>query len=275
MFFIQSKTTSLNSSVSELSIADAILQEEAGEEEGQMQTKDLQEESSKGKIRGSLNLKYLLAGGNLFTVLNIFFLFILAQVAASAVDYFVSYWTKIEEFRNVTSIGNDTIVIADKTGSEWSTDLCIYIYSGLIVALFVIALTRSMLFYKLAMWSSENLHNTMFDRVISTSMRFFDTNPSGRILNRFSKDMGNIDEWLPKTILDAGQILLIMAGSLVLVALVNPYFLILVAIISVFFLLLRNVFLKSSKNIKRLEGISKFTRSEFLIYHTKQFLKTF
>lgn len=243
--------------MSELSIADAITREEAEEDDGQMQTKDLQEESSKGKIRGSLNLHYLLAGGNLFTVSNIFFLFILAQVAASAVDWFVSYWTKIEEFRNVTSIGNDTIVIVDKTGSEWTTEFCIYVYSGLVVALFVVALTRSMLFYKLAMWSSENLHNTMFDRVIGTSMRFFDTNPSGRILNRFSKDMGNIDEWLPKTILDAGQILLIMAGSLVLVALVNPYFLILVAIISVFFLLLRNVFLKSSKNIKRLEGISK------------------
>lgn len=37
----------------------------------------------------------------------------------------------------------------------------------------------------------------MFNGIISTSMRFFDTNPSGRILNRFSKDMGATDEFLP------------------------------------------------------------------------------
>lgn len=216
-----------------------------------MQTKDLQEESSEGKIVGSLNLQYLFAGGNLFTVTSVFLLFIVAQVAASGVDYFVSYWTSIEESRNATNTENGS------DGSQWSTNFCIYIYSALIVALFGIALVRSMLFYKLAMWCSENLHNTMFDRVIGTSMRFFDTNPSGRILNRFSKDIGNIDEWLPKTMLDAAQILLISAGSVVLVGIVNNYFLVLVAVISIFFLLLRYIFLKSSKNIKRLEGISK------------------
>lgn len=49
-----------------------------------------------------------------------------------------------------------------------------------------------------------------------------------------------------------------MVGALVLVAIINPYFLIMVAIIGTLFLLMRHVFLKSSKNIKRLEGISKY-----------------
>lgn len=53
------------------------------------------------------------------------------------------------------------------------------------------------------------------------------------------------------------QIILLMGGSLILVTVVNPYFLIMVTIMSVLFLLWRMVFLKSSKNIKRLEGISK------------------
>lgn len=54
-----------------------------------------------------------------------------------------------------------------------------------------------------------------------------------------------------------------MAGSLVLVAVVNPQFLILVGITGIFFLLLRHVFLRSSKNIKRLEGISKLKTTLF------------
>lgn len=166
----------------------------------------MQEESSKGKVHGSLALKYLLAGGNLCLVSFVILLFLIAQFFASASDYFVSFWVNIEEFRNVTLISNDTTVTINKAGPNWSTDLCIYIYSALIVLLFIFTLLRSMLFYQLAMWSSKALHNSMFDSIISTTMRFFDTNPSGRILNRFSKDMGSIDEWLPKTILDAGQV---------------------------------------------------------------------
>lgn len=51
-----------------------------------------------------------------------------------------------------------------------------------------------------------------------------------------------------------------MVGALVLVAVVNPYFLIMVGIIGTLFLFMRHVFLKSSKNIKRLEGISEYYR---------------
>lgn len=170
----------------------------------------MQEASSKGKVHGSLGFRYLHAGGNICTVLTVTFLFLLAQTFASAVDYFVSFWTNIEESRNVTlPFINDTDVQVDrlnKKDPEFTSELCIYIYTGLIVGLFFIALCRSVLFYKLAMWSSKSLHNSMFLNVINAPMRFFDTNPSGRILNRFSKDIGNIDELLPKTVLDAGQV---------------------------------------------------------------------
>lgn len=190
-----------------MSIADSLLLEE--EDEHELKAKDLQEESSKGKVHGSLTLKYLLAGGNLCLVSFVILLFLIAQVLASAVDYFVSLWINIEEFRNVTIIGNDTIATINKAEADWSTDLCIYIYSALIVSLFVFTLFRSMLFYQLSLWSSKALHNSMFESIINTTMRFFDTNPSGRILNRFSKDLGSIDEWLPKTILDAAQVRLV------------------------------------------------------------------
>lgn len=56
------------------------------------------------------------------------------------------------------------------------------------------------------MRSSIKLHNLMFSNIMSATMRFFDTNPSGRILNRFSKDMGIVDEILPRMILDSMQV---------------------------------------------------------------------
>lgn len=104
----------------------------------------------------------------------------------------------------MTSSSNDTVVAEPKDVPD--TETCIYVYTGLIVGLFVVALARSLLFYKLAMWSSQALHDMLFNNIIRATMRFFDTNPSGRILNRFSKDIGGIDELLPKVILDTGQV---------------------------------------------------------------------
>lgn len=104
---------------------------------------------------------------------------------------------------------------------------------------------------------SQKLHDMAFSALIRTGMRFFDTNPSGRILNRFSKDIGAIDELLPKAILDAGQICLMMVGSLIVSCAVNPLFLIPIVFLGTVFYWIRKVYLKTSKNIKRMEGMSK------------------
>lgn len=196
----------MTSARSESSIIESLLLEDDEAEEAQVNAKDYQEASSKGKVKGSIGLQYLLAGGNVCFVALVLTLYVLAQVAASGVDYFVSYWTYLEELpkerSNETPLNGDTKI----ESVQFSRETCLYIYAGLIVSLFFIALARSMLFYKLAMWSSQELHDSMFMNIIYSPMRFFDTNPSGRILNRFSKDIGATDELLPKAILDAGQV---------------------------------------------------------------------
>lgn len=208
LIYFQSRKSSLASAVSDLSLPDSILREEVAEEEEEpeeIKMKDMQEDSSKDKIHGSIFWKYLFAGGNFCFVFFVSILYALSQVMASGVDYFVSYWINIEEFRNVTNVKTAEGVTVKRT-AEWSTELCLYVYGGALTLLFIIALARSMLFYKLAMISSQKLHDSMFTSILKAPMRFFDTNPSGRILNRFSKDMGAVDELLPKVILDAGQV---------------------------------------------------------------------
>ncbi|KAI2474047.1 ATP-binding cassette sub-family C member 4 [Diabrotica virgifera virgifera] len=260
---IRSRKDSLASIVSELSIADTLIsndidfEEEEAEKQLEFDVKDLQEQSSKGKVGGSLLFKYMLAGSNSFAVLICVILYLGTQLAASGVDYWVSYWVNVEEFRSSSESSNSTTPTFIIPSIELTTNNCLYIYGFLLGALFVLAMTRSFFFYKLAMWSSKKLHATIFDNIVTATMRFFDTNPGGRILNRFSKDMGCVDELLPKAILDSSQMLLSMCGSLLLIVVVNPYFLILIGALSVVFGFMRHVYLKSSKNIKRLEGIMR------------------
>ena len=54
------------------------------------------------------------------------------------------------------------------------------------------------LFYYTMLQASRRLHNRMLHRVMYSPMYFFDTNPSGRILNRFSTDLIFLDEMLPE-----------------------------------------------------------------------------
>lgn len=145
-----------------------------------------------------------------------------------------------------------------------STDTCIYIHGGLMAGLFIFALTRSLTFYTICVRASQRLHDNMFKGLISTSMRFFDTNPSGRILNRFSKDMGATDEFLPKAVLDATQIIFNMAGAIIVTTVVNPWFMLPVAGLGLVFMGVRKVYLKTSKNLKRLDGTSEYNTADVL-----------
>lgn len=49
---------------------------------------------------------------------------------------------------------------------------------------------------------SNNLHNMLYEGVVRAKMSFFHKNSSGRILNRFSKDIGSIDNVLPVVLVD-------------------------------------------------------------------------
>jgi len=66
---------------------------------------------------------------------------------------------------------------------------------------------------KMLMRGPQKLHELMTYKVIRAKKEFFDRNPSGRILNRFSSDIGHIDTTLiecAKLCIDFGARPLIM-----------------------------------------------------------------
>ena len=61
----------------------------------------------------------------------------------------------------------------------------------------VLGLVSSFAMYMLGLHISKNLHNKMLEKVSRAPIQFFDSNPSGRIINRFSKDTSATDSNLP------------------------------------------------------------------------------
>ncbi|XP_001843089.2 probable multidrug resistance-associated protein lethal(2)03659 [Culex quinquefasciatus] len=203
------------------------------------------EDKAEGSIPFRVWTTYFRAGGNLFLLFFTFFMLIFSQVVISGSDYFVTYWTRQEERRQ-----RDLPV-------EHSTGEYLTAYGVIIVGVVVFTTFRGYLFFNICMKASRTLHDRMFAKILAAPMRFFDTNPSGRILNRFSKDMGSIDELLPKAIMDAVQVLLIMVGILVVIALMNPILLLALLGAILLFAVALKLYLRPTQDLKRLEGITR------------------
>eukprot|EP01063_Lacrimia_lanifica_P027522 TRINITY_DN3875_c0_g1_i1.p1 TRINITY_DN3875_c0_g1~~TRINITY_DN3875_c0_g1_i1.p1 ORF type:complete len:1364 (+),score=450.81 TRINITY_DN3875_c0_g1_i1:40-4131(+) len=128
------------------------------------------------------------------------------------------------------------------------------IFFGCMVALSV---ARAMTWFTLAVRASTNLHNSMFMGVLYTAVAWLDVNPSGRVLNRFSKDVGQLDELLPWSFYDTMVIMAIVVGSIVVIAIFNPWVILGTAPVIGVFLYTRRYFVMSSREIKRLEAVSR------------------
>lgn len=61
---------------------------------------------------------------------------------------------------------------------------------------------RTFAFFSICLKASIRLHDRLFRGVTRATMYFYNKNPSGRILNRFSRDINSIDISLPPALLE-------------------------------------------------------------------------
>ncbi|KAG5335593.1 MRP4 protein, partial [Acromyrmex heyeri] len=109
---------------------------------------------------------------------------------------------------------------------------------------------------------SSNLHNIMFFKLLQARPSFHNNSSEltifpGRILNRFSKDTGIMDEWLPKLMLEAIQGFCVVCSIMIMEAIINQWMLILIAVLIVLFFFAMKSYLKIGQDLKRLEGVMK------------------
>ena len=116
---------------------------------------------------------------------------------------------------------------------------------------------KTYLFVHLTLKASSQLHDKVFDRVCRASMAFFDTTPTGRILNRFSKDLDEIDIHLPFNTESSCQNIIRIFISIAMIATVFPWFLVGLLPLIVLFLLIVRVFNRSVRQLKRMDGVTR------------------
>ncbi|XP_055086826.1 ATP-binding cassette sub-family C member 4-like isoform X2 [Periophthalmus magnuspinnatus] len=212
----------------------------------------IQEEvRSEGDVGLCLYVKYFKAGANYMILLLLILLNALAQTTFVLQDWWLACWASEQKHINVTEHLNGSLP------QQLDLDLYLGVYAGLTVTSVLFGFLRCLVFFNVLVSSAQTLHNNMFQAILRAPVYFFDINPIGRILNRFSKDIGYLDSVLPWTYVDFIQVLLQVVGVIGVAGAIIPWILLPVLPLFTVFLFLRRYFLQTSRDIKRLESTTR------------------
>ncbi|KAL9956611.1 hypothetical protein ACROYT_G038110 [Oculina patagonica] len=207
-----------------------------GNEARSLQTQE--EDRVIGVVSSKLYWNYFRSGVHSTVILAIVFLCVIAQAMIVAPDVWLSFLTK-EQQKHQRDPTNLTI------------------YGCLVGGSFIFAIMRAYGFLLVSLRCSERLHDKMVVAILQAPVLFFDSNPMGRILNRFSKDVGCMDELLPKKFLMSIQMGSMAIRSCLLPIVANPWLLVVIVPLVVLVVYIARYYLKASRELKRLESICR------------------
>uniref|UniRef100_A0A8W4FHJ8 Uncharacterized protein n=1 Tax=Sus scrofa TaxID=9823 RepID=A0A8W4FHJ8_PIG len=198
------------------------------------------ESRSEGKVDFKAYKDYFTAGAHW----NIIILLILVNIAAQrTIVIFILFISVSSDFHALASL---------KKRQRPCAERCFFV-PVLTAGTVLFGISRSLLMFYILVNSSQTLHKQMLESVLRAPVLFFDRHPTGRILNRFSKDTGHMDDLLPQIIQDFVQTFLLVMGVVGIMVVVIPWTAILLIPLGIIFFVLRRYFLETSRDVKRLE----------------------
>ena len=165
--------------------------------------------------------------------------YLLFQSFSVSTNLTLTVWSSVAS--NDTSVTNKYMILYGTFGGLQSVS----IFTAIVI--FTIGSVRS----------SYTLHNKLLENVLAAPMSFFDTTPLGRIVNRFSKDMDDVDMVIPFVLKDLINQVFILLGIIFVLVFVSPTMLALVVPLVAYFVFIRAVFLKSARQVKRMMATSR------------------
>ncbi|BFZ18446.1 hypothetical protein BsWGS_21482 [Bradybaena similaris] len=134
-----------------------------------------------------------------------------------------------------------------------------YLMTYIQLSLFAVLATfvGCLVIYYMGFVGSKNLFVKMLNSVVHLHMRFFDTNPSGRILNRFSADIVAIDQRLGGHVENLLRCTLFTISAVLVNAVTTPYFLFAAVPFFILYYFLQRFFRATARELQRLDSVTK------------------
>uniref|UniRef100_A0A671FZU3 ATP-binding cassette sub-family C member 5 n=1 Tax=Rhinolophus ferrumequinum TaxID=59479 RepID=A0A671FZU3_RHIFE len=198
------------------------------------------EEKGQGSVPWSVYGVYIQAAGGPLAFLVIISLFMLNVGSTAFSNWWLSYWIKEGSGNTTVTQGNKTSVSSSmKDNPHMRYYASIYALS--MAVMLILKAVRGVVFVKGTLRASSRLHDELFRRILRSPMKFFDTTPTGRILNRFSRDMDEVDVRLPFQAEMFIQNVILVFFCVGMIAGVFPWFLVAVGPLVLLFAILHMV----------------------------------
>ncbi|XP_060108083.1 ATP-binding cassette sub-family C member 3 [Heteronotia binoei] len=198
------------------------------------------ETAETGTVKLTVFWQYMKAVGP-FVSLFICFLYCCQNAAAVGSNIWLSIWTN-EPVNNGTQ-------------SNMHTNVGVYAALGLLQGLLVLISS-----FTLAMGgikAARILHAGLLENKLRTPQSFYDTTPTGRIINRFSKDIYVIDEVIPPTILMFLGTFFNSLSTMIVIIASTPLFAAVIIPLAILYYFAQRFYVATSRQLKRLESVSR------------------
>eukprot|EP00854_Cymbomonas_tetramitiformis_P006943 gene6943-8283_t len=211
----------------------------------------VEEKSTVGSLSSHTLFMYFKACGGVLTCTVVAFTYVAVQVVNMAGSVWIALWTdnRLDRPQGHYAVG----------------------YALLIALLALCVYGRVTLFTYRCIQGSSTLHQWMTRRILRAPVAFFDANPAGRVLNRFSKDqvvrgldagkgsqfLGLVDEQLPLAAGFMFDLLMIVVALMCLICAIIPYFLIAIPILLLIFRHWNRRYVAVSRELKRIDGVTR------------------
>ncbi|KAF2404486.1 multidrug resistance-associated protein 1 [Trichodelitschia bisporula] len=211
------------------------------EEEGALKSRQTKETSEQGKVKWSVYLEYAKTS-NIIAVLIYLTTLIGAETAKIGGSVWLKHWSEVNgEHGSNPHVGKYLgIYFAFGIGSS-----CLVVIQTLILWIFC------------SIEASRKLHERMAFAIFRSPMSFFETTPTGRILNRFSSDIYRVDEVLARTFNGLFTNAARTGFTLVVISSSTPAFIALIFPLGALYLWIQRYYLRASRELKRLDSVSR------------------
>ncbi|TPX65262.1 hypothetical protein CcCBS67573_g08172, partial [Chytriomyces confervae] len=188
------------------------------------------------------------------------------EVGSVALKYYLFYFRNTGPLYFIAfllllfSMWQATRLLGDVWLTFWVEDRFAKSHLFYMIGLLLLAIVQGILFVSFAracFFAGKNIHSQALAAVMKVPMVFFETNPVGRIISRFSKDFRETDRQLPRlfsTIIEFG---LNIIGTFVLIVYASPWMMIVIAAVIPIYMYFLKLYRASLREVKRIEAITR------------------
>jgi ABC-type multidrug transport system fused ATPase/permease subunit len=211
-----------------------------------------QEDRSKGSVSRQVYWTYLRAWG---PGLMMPIAFITLAYSERGFQVMQNFWLSIWS-QKTTAFEKDIAAGHAEVGT-FPSRFYMLIYFSFGITSLVLQVVRAVVLVLSTVTASQTLHDNLVAKLLSLPMSFFDTQPSGRIINRFTKDVEACDLSLQQTISSFAVCVTSVTLAILVVAAVTRGVIVLAMLpLGFFYLVVQRYFIATSRELKRLDSIA-------------------